>query len=235
MDGTLIDSSTLVPTAYAAAVIELGGRAPAAGDVIDAYPLGPPAVLLAHFLGRPAGPDDLDTYYRHLAACASRGVRPYPGVRALLAMAARRMPVAVFTGASRIAATILLERSGLSPWLDELVGGDEVARPKPAPDGIIEACRRLEVAAGEAAYVGDAAIDMVAAAAGGAFAIAAGWGHQHDPSGPSDLVVRSPRELRDMVAAAFPRRADRAVGPGGSRVGPGASRVRPSRRRAPRC
>ena len=204
MDGTLIDSAALVPDAYAAAIIELGGPSLSRADVIDAYPLGPPAVLLSHFLGRASRPADVELYHRHLAARASAGVRPYPGVPALLSVAGRRMPIAVFTGASHVAASILLERAGLFPSLDLVVGGDEVPCPKPAPDGIAEVCRRLGVAATDAAYVGDAPLDMAAATASGGLAIAAGWGHQHDSSVPADLTFATPDELRHALTRARP-------------------------------
>jgi beta-phosphoglucomutase-like phosphatase (HAD superfamily) len=42
-----------------------------------------------------------------------------------------RLPTAVFTGASRRAAQIILSQCGLLESFKTVVGGDEVARPKP--------------------------------------------------------------------------------------------------------
>ena len=49
-----------------------------------------------------------------------------------------------------------------------LVGGTDVAHPKPAPDMVIHACFRLGVAPGSAWVVGDTAYDRDAARAAGA-------------------------------------------------------------------
>jgi len=74
-----------------------------------------------------------------------------------------------------------------------------VARPKPWPDGIEQACRELGVAPGDAAYVGDAPNDLEAARRSGALAVAAGWGHQFRPDEPADLVAPTPGDLLALL------------------------------------
>ncbi len=61
----------------------------------------------------------------------------------------------------------LLDFFGLAPYLDVVLGPDDVPHPKPAPDMVTEALRRLEVAPGEALYVGDMAVDVETARAAG--------------------------------------------------------------------
>jgi phosphoglycolate phosphatase-like HAD superfamily hydrolase len=107
----------------------------------------------------------------------------------------------VSTGASTDAAEILLGAAGLSRFFDVVVGGDEVALPKPAPDGIRLACERLGVRPRNAAYVGDADVDLEAARRAGAVAIAAGWGHLYRPGHEADRVLRRPGELAMLLAA----------------------------------
>src|SRR5262249_5152089 len=57
----------------------------------------------------------------------------------------------------------ILRHAGLA--LDTIVGGTDVPAGKPAPDMVLEACRRLGVTPGEAAVVGDSRFDRDAAAA----------------------------------------------------------------------
>jgi len=57
----------------------------------------------------------------------------------------------------------ILRHAGLA--LDAVVGGTDVARGKPAPDMVLEACKRLAVTPGEALVVGDSRFDRQAAAA----------------------------------------------------------------------
>jgi phosphoglycolate phosphatase len=106
MDGTLLDSGVAVPTAYVAAVRQLGGPPVTAQQVIARYWLGTPEVILADLLGRDLEAGDADVYYAQLALAE---VAPYPGVASVLAdLRARGHRVAIFTGSSSRAAAMLL-------------------------------------------------------------------------------------------------------------------------------
>lgn len=195
MDGTLLDSTVVVPAAFAAALRRIGGPAVAAEEVIAAYPLGTADVILAHLAGRPLTAADTEAYYRELEQAP---VRPYPGVaETLTALRAAGYAVAVFTGASRRAALMLLAAAGLD--VDVLVGGDQVRRAKPAPDGLIMVAGQLGVPPGELAYVGDSPGDLRAARAAGGHGAAAAWGHMYDPAEPADSVLARPADALALL------------------------------------
>lgn len=195
MDGTLVDSAVAVPAAYAAAVFRLGGRVIGADEVIAAYPLGPPEVILPHLAGSALSEAEMETYYAELASAT---VRPYPGIaEALAELRAAGQPIAVFTGASHRAATMLLAAAGLTP--DVLVGGDQVQHPKPAPDGLIQVAGLLGIKPGDLAYVGDSPGDLRAARAAGSHAAAAAWGHMYDPAEPADSVLARPADALALL------------------------------------
>jgi HAD superfamily hydrolase (TIGR01509 family) len=200
MDGTLIDSSTVIPDAYIKVVADLGGPSLTRSQVIDAYSVGPTEAMLTHLLGRPSTSDEVDLYHEVLGAGAE-GATVYPGIPEALALLRGRASLAVFTGASLRACRTLLQGVGLDRNFDALVGSDEVERSKPEPDGIHLACRRLGVEPGAAAYVGDAPNDLEAARRSGALAVAAGWGHLYRPEEPADVVVRTPGDLPSLVSA----------------------------------
>jgi HAD superfamily hydrolase (TIGR01509 family) len=196
MDGTLLDSSAAVPAAYAAALVRIGGPVVTAADVIAAYPLGPPEVILEHLAGRPLTAQETEAYYRELAAVS---VRPYPGVADVVArLRAHGAPLAVFTGASTRAALTLLASAGLAA--DVLVGGDQIGRPKPAPDGLLLVAGRLGAKPEDLAYIGDAPVDLRAARAAGSHAAAAAWGHLYDPAEPADSVLAAPADALRLLA-----------------------------------
>jgi HAD superfamily hydrolase (TIGR01509 family) len=200
MDGTLIDSTQVVTDAYIGAVAALGGPPTTAEAVVAAYPLGPPAILLGHLLGRATTPADVAAYVTRLRAGAA-AAPPYPGIEATLERLRGRVGLGVFTGANHESAMILLEATGLAGNFDVVVGGDEVERVKPAPDGVLAACRALGVEPARAAYVGDSPSDLGAARASGAKAFAAAWGHLYRPEEPADRVLARPEELLEMVGA----------------------------------
>jgi pyrophosphatase PpaX len=92
---------------------------------------------------------------------------------------------------------------GLEQRFDVLVGADDTERHKPDPDPILEALRRLGVAAAEAAYVGDSPFDVRAAKAAGVFAVAVGWGGIHGEkvlrAEEPDAFVQRAEELLDVL------------------------------------
>jgi HAD superfamily hydrolase (TIGR01509 family) len=200
MDGTLIESSRVLPAAYIAAVEAAGGPTLSPQTVVDAYSVGPPSAMLTHLLGRPSSLEEVDDYHDRLRA-AAHDVAPYAGVRETLEALRGRVGVAVYTGASSRAARILLAASDLLPYFDVVIGGDDVARPKPAPDGIELACERLGVLTSAAAYIGDAPNDLEAARRSGAMAVAAAWGHQYRPGEHADGVLDEPHDVLALIGA----------------------------------
>src|SRR6266480_3258235 len=167
MDGTLIDSSWVVPAAFIATIEELGGPKLDRDQVISSYVLGPPATIMERFLGRPIEPTEIDGYHARLRAEAERrGVKPYPGIVEALEALARSAALGVFTNAD--------------------LGNVDV---------LLLACERLEVEAARTAYVGDAPQDGETAHRAGALAVAARWGHLMDDVSAFDVVVDRPRDL----------------------------------------
>lgn len=66
MDGTLVDSTAVVPEAFTGAVAELGGPPVERDEVVAAYSLGVLEVMLAHLLGHPLQEGESEAYYRRL-------------------------------------------------------------------------------------------------------------------------------------------------------------------------
>ncbi|WP_328347663.1 HAD-IA family hydrolase [Streptomyces violaceus] len=194
MDGTLIDSSSAVPDAFIETVMALGGAVRSRAEVVALYSLGPPHAMLSRMLERPCSGPEVDLYHEALARCAAR-VTPCAGVRTTLDRLRPVVPMAVFTGASRRAADILLTAVGLREHFSVVVGGDEIERPKPDPEGVLTACALLRVPADACVYVGDAPTDLEAARRAGALAAAAGWGHLYNASAPADFVLKTPEDL----------------------------------------
>ncbi len=195
MDGTLLDSSSVVPAAFVAAIRALGGPPVTADQVVATYARGTPETILAHLLGRDLAAGEAEVYYRELAGVT---VTAYPGVRTTLAaLRAGGHAVAVFTGASSRGAAMLLASAGVS--VDVLVGGDDAGRPKPAPDGVLLAARRLGVPAAEVAYIGDSPLDLRAALAAGSTSAAAAWGHQYDAAEAADVTLATPGQALKLL------------------------------------
>ena len=80
----------------------------------------------------------------------------------------KRILMSIYTSDRRLNAEKILDKVSLGELFDIVVGGDDVTKGKPDPDGFIKACHDLNVKPDRSAYVGDTVSDMVMGKNGGA-------------------------------------------------------------------
>jgi Haloacid dehalogenase-like hydrolase len=83
LDGTLVDTMTSAPQAYADTIRSLGGPEVSPSDVLAVWHIGPTPVVLEHFLGRPVSLRDTERFHRHFADVVA-SVEAFPGVVEML-------------------------------------------------------------------------------------------------------------------------------------------------------
>ncbi|MGW5776486.1 HAD family hydrolase [Streptomyces sp. NPDC003863] len=199
MDGTLLDSVPTVSQAYADAVQSLGGPPVTPDEVVAGWHVGHTKQVLTHFLGRPCGSVEVERFHAHLDPAIAE-LRPFPGIPDMLDhLAAMGLRLGVFTAATRRVATSMLAAAGIDTRFEVVVAGDEVDRPKPAPDGLLLAGRRLGVPVEATSYVGDAEVDLGCARAAGAQGVHAGWGARPGVRVGAHLVAVRPHDLADLL------------------------------------
>ncbi len=110
------------------------------------------------------------------------GVRPFPGVRALMeALVARGLRVVVATSAKEEEVDPLLELAGVADLIERKTSSDDAERSKPDPDIVAAAVKRARIAPNRAVMIGDTPYDVEAARRAGVDCIAlrcGGWGDQ---------------------------------------------------------
>ncbi len=159
LDGTLIDSLSLVLAAIRHAIAPFGGRT---SEEIFARLGGPPESFLLQFVPDAAHlPEALrrmDRYHRehgHL-------IRPYAGtIRILQDLQRYGVRAAVWTGRDRASTVTLLQAHRLGDLLAAVVCGDDLSSHKPDPAGLREILGRLGAVAAETLLVGDADVDVL--------------------------------------------------------------------------
>ncbi|MGO4859897.1 HAD family hydrolase [Arthrobacter sp. 2MCAF14] len=98
-------------------------------------------------------------------------------LESLRALCDSDVAIGVVTSKIRRSAEAILDAAGLLEHFDLVVGADDIAQPKPSPDGILFALERLRATnSASAFYVGDTAHDMGAAKAAGTHAIGVTYG-----------------------------------------------------------
>ena len=102
-----------------------------------------------------------------VAACAM----PRAGAAELVAELRGSVPIAVASNSPRAILDMALECAGMSGAFDVVLGGDEVAEPKPAPDIYATACRLLGADPGRSVALEDSPTGVAAARAAGLYVI----------------------------------------------------------------
>jgi AHBA synthesis associated protein len=199
LDGVLVNSFEVMCLAFAHAYREVVGDGEPPFEVYRTH-LGGYFPEIMRKMGLPLeleGPFVSESY-----RLASR-VPLYAGVREMLTeLHDRGIRTAVATGKSGVRARSLLDGLGVLHLFDHVIGSDEVARPKPAPDIVLHALELMDVDKSAAVMIGDAVYDLESARSAGVMAIAALWGECDREvllnAGP-DLSVESPEELLAFV------------------------------------
>jgi len=86
-----------------------------------------------------------------------------PGAGELLARLHGTIPLGVASNTPTDLVRAALTASRLAEYFDAVVTAEDVARPKPAPDIYLEACRRLQVAPDQAVALEDSSLGIAAA------------------------------------------------------------------------
>jgi phosphoglycolate phosphatase len=124
--------------------------------------------LLEHTVpGAPAAAA-LAAYKAHHPSVLRSGTTLLPGVaEALSALHSSGLRLGVCSNKPRPFTTKLLDYLDVAGVFDVVLGPEDVARLKPAPDLLVTALSRLGVAPSEALYVGDMSVDIATARAAG--------------------------------------------------------------------
>jgi phosphoglycolate phosphatase len=195
-DGTLGDSYPAI-TASVNHVRGLHGLPPLTEAEVRRHVGRGPDHLLRETVGRGDLQGNLAAYRAHHPSVLHSGTRLLPGAaQTLRTLHGRGLHLAVCSNKPVGFTRQLLDYLELAEYLAVVLGPEDVARPKPAPDMLLAALSRLDVRAAEALYVGDMTVDVETARTAGVrvWVVATG-------SDPPDVLdrARPDRRLLSLV------------------------------------
>jgi len=210
LDGTLIDSAPdlagacnemraergLVPLAYEQLRRMVGSGA--RGMVGASFALAP-------------GDDGYlalrDEFLARYEARMTRETRVFAEMEPVLGwLREQALPWGIVTNKATRFAAPLVDSLGLAEHAAVLVCGDTVAHAKPHPAPLLEAARRLALAAVDCVYVGDDLRDVQAGQAAGMATVVACWGYLGQGDAPAawgaDHLTERPSDLIALISGA---------------------------------
>lgn len=209
LDGTLVDSRQDLADSANALIAERGGT-PLPVAAVTAM-VGEGAALLVRRALTAAGLEpDLDTALpRFLALYDERllaHTHLYPGTREALEAIAADTTLAILTNKPQRPTERLLSGLGVAGYFAEVIGGDTPLGRKPDPAGLAHLIAASGAAAADSLLVGDSAIDLRTARAGGVRICLVRYGFGF-ASAASELrgdetIADSPSELPRLIRRA---------------------------------
>ncbi len=144
-----------------------------------------------------------ERYLYHFEKYVNYEVKPYDGIRELLAeLKERGILMAVNSNKPHERTVEVVEEIFGKGTFDMLVGQcDERAR-KPAPDGVLYIMDKLQLTSDEVIYLGDTCVDMQTGKSAGVFTIGALWGfrdRQELEENHADAIIEHPVEVLDYI------------------------------------
>ena len=205
-DGTLIDASEAICSSFRAAL-----GSPRGAQTPDA--------LIRNMIGRPlramfadvhdgATSAEIDAYverYREAFLPSSMAMsRPLPGVAETIRTLSNTYRLAIVTTRQSDGAVRMLQVHKLLTFFETIVGLEHVQAPKPDPEPVREALRRMQVAPAHAWMIGDTPDDVLAGRRAGVRTIGVTTGC-HDTAAlrmaGADAVLEDISALAGLLAA----------------------------------
>ena len=217
LDGTLLDTVEDIALALNRALGEKHLGTLTTGQVRDLIGRGVPMLITraVAMLGVAVDPvaegSLLERFYFHygrLHLLDECNASVYPGVAdGLGELHGLGLRLAVVTNKQKHFAVDLLNRLGLSDWIDVVVGGDSCERRKPDPQPLQFACTALRVEPSEALMVGDSVNDVLAARAARLPVVCVPYGYNEgsDPRElPCDAFIETVADLPALLLGEAP-------------------------------
>jgi AHBA synthesis associated protein len=196
LDGTLVDNSRTMRRAFEEAFLASGGVGDAPVDGLIARQGQPFGLILAE-LGLPTA---MEPIFSQLSRRYVDLSRPAVGIAEVLAeLKDSGVALSIASGKSRARACWVLDHFGLLAFFDRVIGSDDVAKGKPAPDMVLRCIDESEIAAPETLMIGDAWADYAAARAAGIRFGLAGWFAHALIEDDQLCLLESPLAVRDLV------------------------------------
>ncbi len=210
LDGTLVDSVPDLAHAIDAMMQELGLPPHGEDKVRDWVGNGVERLVKRALTGQlQAEPDPAlydkayPVFYAHYLESNGKYSRLFPGVKqGLNILKEKHLALGCVTNKAESFTLPLLEAKGIRDYFQIVVSGDTTPRKKPAPEPLLYASDKLDIAPAQSLMLGDSVHDVEAARNAGFQVIAVSYGYNHGVDireAKPDAVIDSFTELDQLI------------------------------------
>lgn len=179
-DGTLADTRGIITATFQDVIREMGLPARTDGECAATIGLPLTEAFIRLFGASPAEAQRMTDTYRRIftAQSATRRPEPFPHVIATLSELHRRgITVTIASSRSHASLSEYASLFGITDVVSLILGAEDVAHAKPAPDAVLLTLSRFGIAAADALVVGDTAFDIRMGRSAGARAVGVSYGN----------------------------------------------------------
>ena len=203
MDGTLTDTTRLIPAYVNKTLEHFGGKALPAKTVLSFVGFGGLDLLQKSLneAGLDRTAEEVFPYYDSLfRADPAYTVTPYDGVKEMLtALKEQGLRRVIFSNRPHHQ-TLMIVGATLDGYLDEVIGHREGYPKKPDPTVLYEIMKENNCTAEECLYVGDMQFDMDVAKNAGVKSVGCLWGiGGEEQVGCADYPIEKPLDLLEVL------------------------------------
>ena len=123
------------------------------------------------------------------------------GVKSFILQNSKKYKMTIFTSDRKKNAEIALTKLGINKFFSKILGGDSVKKSKPDPEGIINACKSVNISPSNTAYLTDTTSDLIMAESAEVLykiGVETGLGTKKELIKHSDLVCKDLSELSNI-------------------------------------
>lgn len=174
-DGTLADTLPASFDAFRAVFKKYDGQDVTNEQLVDMFGPTEDDIIARNFNRQEFVHEAIHEYY-DLYGRGHSGINDVNSILELLILLKENgLQIAIITGKSRKAFLISSEALNLSKYFDYVVTGDDVAKPKPDPEGIYQAMDYFGATSEEVVFLGDSNADIRAGISAGVQTYAVQW------------------------------------------------------------
>ncbi len=207
-DGTLVDTIAGLVAGHNEVAKHFGRSALTREDVVQRMASGGGFRIMSDLYGEKRAEEALRLFQQTVGQARKKSISPMPGMeRMIKKLSGLQIAMGIVSNANTEMLNDEVDRLGLRTYFPVVIGADEAAKNKPAPDPLYLALERLGLSAEHiktTIIVGDSAPDLGAAQAAGCHAILI---HESGaaPDGYAPIAVfRSCNDFADFLETTFP-------------------------------